>query len=293
MNELPNVITKGQCFLYADDTAIVCTGNTLTEIKQNMATDLASATNWLKSHKLTLNLQKTKAMFFGSNHQLREIQENEMQCNEATIEIVSKYKYLGMILDKNLKFDQHVKYLHGKVYPKMKTLGRIRTQVGQGTALYLYNSLINPLFTFNDYVYASMSEKDKNKLQTLQNSCIRVCLQCHKQTPRKVLYHISGIEPLETQRQWNTAGMVYLGINQDSTPFINDLFSKVEKRAGVVLRSEIQEKLIVPKYKLNLWGNFKYRGAVTYNQIDGEIRLAKTFWTFKKRLKKEEIFKVW
>ena len=132
--------------------------------------DLKSAIGWLNSHKLTLNLQKTKAMFFGSRQKLRNVNIETMVCDDSEIEVVQKYKYLGMILDTELKFDQHVRYLHGKIYPKMKTLGRIRTQVGQGTAIYLYNSLINPLFTFNDFIYASMLEGDKAKLHVLQNS---------------------------------------------------------------------------------------------------------------------------
>ncbi len=258
-----------------------------------MSLNLALATDWLESHRLTLNLQKMKAMFFGTGQQLKEVTLKEMNCNNATIEIVDKYKYLGMILDKELKFDQHVKYLHGKLHPKMKMLGRVRTQVDQGTAIYLYNSLINPHFSFNDYIYASISERDKNKLQVLQNNCIRTCLQCNKRTPRQVLYRASGIVPLETQRQRNTAGIVYLGLNQESTPFINDLFTKVENRTIVTLRSEIPEKLVVPNYRLNICrGNIKYRGPVTYNQIEGHIRTSKTFRNFKKRLKLENVFQI-
>ena len=85
---------------------------------------------------------------------------------------------------------------------------------------------------------------------------------------------------------------MYLGLNQESTPFINALFTKTGSKAGLTLRSEIQEKLEVPRCRLNVCrGNIKYRGPVTYNQIEGHIRTAKTFRNFKKRLKRENVFK--
>ena len=136
-----------------------------------------------------------------------------------------------------------------------------------------------------------MSQSDGNKLQVLQNSCIRICLKCDKCEPRKEMYLKSGIEPLEVQMKWNTAGIVYLGLDQESTPLANNLFSEVNNKAARVLRSEVQENVVVPKTKLNVCrGNIRYQGPVVYNQIDREIHTAKTFKTFKKRLKRNKVF---
>ncbi len=85
---------------------------------------------------------------------------------------------------------------------------------------------------------------------------------------------------------------VYLGVNQESTPFINCLFSKVQNDTGRILRSEINEDLVIPKTRLKVSkGNVRYRGPVVYNQIDRSIRNAQTFKNFKKRLKANNVFK--
>ncbi len=259
VNQLPSIIDKGQCFLYADDTAIVCSKNSITETIGDLMKDLNAGMTWLNNHKLSLNLQKTKVMMFGTNREVNNMSISSVKFGEESLEIVNKYKYLGVVLDGKLKFDQHVKYIHGKIYPKMKTLGRVHNQIGKGTAIYLYKSLINPLFTFSDYIYAGISEQDKSKLQVLQNSCIRICLKCEKRMPRAILYNESGIEPLEVQRSQNTACLVYQGMNQMSTPFINQLYSKVHD-TGRVLRSELKEDLIIPKTCLEVCkGNVRYR----------------------------------
>ena len=68
--------------------------------------------------------------------------------------VTDEYKYLRVILDSQLRFDKHAKYIRSirSVYPKVKTLGHIRTFVSK-TALYLYSSLIQPVFDHADFVY--------------------------------------------------------------------------------------------------------------------------------------------
>ena len=81
----------------------------------------------------------------------------------------------------------------------------------------------------------------------------------------------SGIVPLETQRQRNTAGIVYLGLNRESTPFVNKLFIKVGREAGATLRSEINELVTVLRTKLNIC-----RGK-TFRNFNKGLKQNKTF----------------
>ena len=76
------------------------------------------------------------------------------------------------------------------VYAKLRTLGRVRCCIGTKTALYLYGSLIAPMFSFNDFVYDGLNRMKNDKLQVAQNNCLRICLNCNRLTPR-----ILTIEP--------------------------------------------------------------------------------------------------
>ena len=173
----------------------------------------------------------------------------------------------------------------------MKTLSRVRCYVGKNTALYLYGTLISPLFNFNNYVYDNLSATDNNKLQVIQNNCIRICLKANRTTPREVLYAQSRTCPLSTQQCESTTGIVYLGLNKLSTPFVNNLFTKVESKNQRVLRSEFKGDVMVPCTKLEtVRGNIRYRGPLYYNKIGPDVHTAKTYKTFKRRLKKTNIF---
>ena len=106
-----------------------------------MNIELRQAATWLSDYRLTLNLKKTKAMFFGTGAKLKQINTTQMNFSGVNIDVVDCYKYLGIMLDSQLRFSKHVAYLQSKIWPKMKTLARVRCYIGKTTALYLYNTL--------------------------------------------------------------------------------------------------------------------------------------------------------
>ena len=173
---------------------IACTGTSHQSIADEMHEELAS--RWFNEHKILLNLAKTKVI----SHKLREVAGQDFEYNNISIEVVDRFKYLGIMLDK------HVSHLYSKIYPKLKLLGKIRCNIGQATSIYLYNCLLNPLFAFIDYMYNVINSSDAKKLQVFQNNCIRTCLRCEKLTPR--LYSRSGIKPLNEQRAEHTCSIV-------------------------------------------------------------------------------------
>ena len=123
-------------------------------------------------------------------------------------------------------------------------------------------SRIVPLFTYNDYIYDAMGIVDANKLQVIQNSCIRNCFKCHRQTPRIELYDRSSIVPLYIPRRIHTSSVVHRGLNQNSTTCINNMFNLVGTGEGRVTRSEIRSDVAIPRYRLEQTkGNITYRGG--------------------------------
>ena len=177
------------------------------------------------------------------------------------------------MLDPTLTFSAHAKYLCKKVMPKLKTLGRIRCYIGRPTALYLFNSLIAPLFTFNDFIYDSLSKTDAIKLQVLHNRCIRVCLKCGKRTPRIEMYQQSQILPLYIQRRIHTCGIVHKGLNEESSPYVNNMFNLRGNASGVTTRSETRGDILIKKTRLEMsTGNIVIRGAKYFNEIPPEAR---------------------
>ena len=112
INDMPNVVRNCKIVLYADDTLIYAEGKDADECKYKSTCDIEHITVWLKMNKLKLNEQKTKLMNLNLNS------ETCIEINGRTIENVGSIKYLGMIIDKDLNFNEHVDYICKKIGKK-------------------------------------------------------------------------------------------------------------------------------------------------------------------------------
>ena len=70
--------------------------------------DLKTISDWFKANKLTLNLEKTEYMFFGTNPiKAKPI----LEIDNITLQPVESVKFLGLWLDQNLNWNIHVNNL--------------------------------------------------------------------------------------------------------------------------------------------------------------------------------------
>ena len=124
INSLPDALDGFSTYLYADDTAILTTGDTPEIITDNLNTALSRASDWMNSNKLSLNVSKTKCMYLGTNQRLSRAEFPIVKCNGETVDKVDSFKYLGVYLDNQLHFNIHADYVKRKIFGKMKALAK-------------------------------------------------------------------------------------------------------------------------------------------------------------------------
>ena len=211
----------------------------------------------------------------------------EVVCNNQIIETVVKFKYLGIIIDRYLKFDEHVRYLKGKVYAKMKTLGCVRQFVSQKMSLDMYTSLVVPHLDFGDVIYDAVSKTEAQTLQVPQNQCLRICLKANPRTSIEELHAAAGVPMLIDRRTEHTCNVEYRGVHGLLSQGVNNLYTTVAASHNVNTRNSANDLLEVPKVNLNISkGNIGHRGVVYHNTLPAEIRSANTAYSFKSRSQK-------
>ena len=67
--------------------------------------------NWFKSNQLALNINKIKLMIFGTRQALSKFKNISLTYDNNNIEVVDKFKYLGIVFDPHLSWNDHVKYM--------------------------------------------------------------------------------------------------------------------------------------------------------------------------------------
>ena len=103
--------------IYADDTTLCSTLKINADATQlNM--ELNNVSQWLNLNKLSLNVNKTKAMAFRIT-QKKIIQPN-IQINGSNIEFVENFMFLGITINNKLNWNSHINKVTNKI---SKTVG--------------------------------------------------------------------------------------------------------------------------------------------------------------------------
>ena len=121
----------------------------------------------------------------------------------------------------------------------MKQLGRIKPFIPTDLTIHPYCSLILPHLDYGDTVYEAMSDTLANQLQVIQNNCLRICLVRNKRSPTDELHETACLMRLDVRRKQHVTQQVYKGISDQSTPLINNMFTKVLDTHTVHTRSSV------------------------------------------------------
>ena len=101
----------------------------------------------MKSNQLVLNLTKTKSLFFRTAQKLAGATDFKILIQGKEIGRISKLCYLGVTLDENLSWKEHVGEVFNKVNKRLGLLGRIRSCLTIQAAKCIYNCLILPVLS--------------------------------------------------------------------------------------------------------------------------------------------------
>ena len=120
------------CFQYADDTTLY-KQSTVNELVQNVAdfnNSLRNMASWSNKSNLALNPVKTKQMVLSTNqlarvHDLNN-QTTQLEISNRQLERVSETKLLGVKLQENLKWNDHVKDVANASYGVLRTLRKLK-----------------------------------------------------------------------------------------------------------------------------------------------------------------------
>ena len=111
INDILQLEFLGNILLYADNTVFYYTADSAAELEQMMQRDTMILHKWLCRNVLTMHIGKTCYMTFGRAKNLPDL---DIRIENETIKRVRTYKYLGLVLDENLTFDNHIDHVKKK-----------------------------------------------------------------------------------------------------------------------------------------------------------------------------------
>ena len=111
VNDLPEAVIRCNLLMYADDTVLFYSASQASIIEEKLNEELSVIERWLYKNSLFLNVSKTEAMLFGTSPRLSKVNSFVITGNGSPIKRVSQFKYLGVVFDERLSWNDHVKYI--------------------------------------------------------------------------------------------------------------------------------------------------------------------------------------
>jgi len=169
--------------LFADDGGDVVFGDTAEECQARIQEAADKKADWFDCAGLTLNIDKSEVIGFGFS-------PSPISINGEIISPSTSIKFLGLRIQSNLKWDQHLTDLCNKV---RWSAGRIRSEgslLGEKDKRILYNGWILGLIHTNALAFLpTLTEGQLSSLQTAMNAGIRATLNL----PRKSVISMTTI----------------------------------------------------------------------------------------------------
>ena len=116
------------------------------------------------------------------------IQEFAASFNDTLISTEKSDKYLGVIIDTNLNFSDHIKALEFKISGAVGILYKLKFVLPSKSLVTLYYSVIHSHLLYGLMVRGSTFPTYLNRLATLQNEAIRVIGGCNCNDSATPLY---------------------------------------------------------------------------------------------------------
>ena len=183
INDLPHASDMFSILMYADDTTLFCNfDNVCSENKIN--SELDSIFNWLCSNKLSLNVSKTKFACFHTKQ--KRIVYPDLKINTISIDRVSEFNFLGLIISSDLKWSKQIDHIALKISKVIGIMYRLRPTLPEDILLTIYNSLVMPPFNYCHLVWGC-NIHEGHKLHLLQKKALRIVTNS---------YFIAHSEPL-------------------------------------------------------------------------------------------------
>ena len=137
---------------------------------------------------------------------------NTLLLNHTELEIVDKYNYLGIVLDKHMSLTSLVSNVKKNVIAHLFKLRKLRRIITTDCALSIYKQTILPLFDYGGFMLYSINQSDKNDLQVLQNDALRTCYNVYRRDRVSVknLHTQAKLLSLDQRRQLQLLSLMYI-----------------------------------------------------------------------------------
>ena len=179
INDISNSSSLLRFILYADDTNIFYNSRDIVELGVTVNNELRHVVNWFIANRLSVNIKKTNFVLFGTYAKLKNKPSLKITMNDIEIARSKTAKFLGVLIDCNLTWTDHIELVSQKISKNVGIIKRIRHCLLSNVLNTLYNTLILPYLNYCNLIRANSGPTSLQSLLVLQKKLCESSRQVH------------------------------------------------------------------------------------------------------------------
>ena len=276
----------GNIRIFADDTNIFFKCKDTKDITRIGCLLMTQLNQWFKANKLTLNADKSNFVVFRSKQKKLENIPDQIKFENLSINRSNSIKYLGVILDEHLTWNEHINDLCNKLKRHFKTFYCIRRFLNREQIKTIYYALIYSRIKYGITVYGTACKNQIAKIQTLQNRLLKVLLTRGYRYSTNSLHNELEVLKVTDIAKVNSLTFVYNYFNNKLPNIFDNYFTVFNEVHRINTRGSKNQIIIINMHNSNNGGStMKVRGAKLWNNTGAKIKRLKNVKNFRKQVK--------
>ena len=287
VNDIFNTSSLLSFVLFADDTNIFCSHKDFDSLIDILNFEINKVSNWFKSNKLSLNINKTHSMYFKLHSHNTDIQLN-IKIDDILIEQKESSKFLGVIIDEKLTWNEHLHHIIMRISRSIGIISKLRFVLPQSTLYTLYNSLILPYISYCNIVWANCGSTKINSIFLLQKRALRLCTGSHYLAHTDPLFRKFKTLKISDLNSVQVAIVMFKFINKQLPPSFDSMFNLNNAVHSYPTRISGNFHLTNPKLSIS-HKSIRHFGPDLWKELSENTKSCTTLYSFKATLKRNLI----
>ena len=275
INDIFLFINDAKIANYADDNTPYSTKENIESLLRTLENETSILFEWFHSNEMKSNEDKCR-LIVANNSAL------SVKIGNVNIKSSDSVNLLGVQIDKEITFNEHISKLYKKGNQKLHALSRIAKYLDKDKLRLIMKAFIQSQFNDCSLVWMFHSRIINNKINKLHERALRVVYKNTNLTFEELLILDNSVT-IHHKNLQKLAVQMYKIKNNLSLPLIKELFKSHESHY------ELRDARCweIPHVRTISYGieTLRYRGPITWEMIPISIKESTTLEVFKSKIK--------
>ena len=284
INDLPLITRHSEVNMFADDTTFYAAAKSPETLELVLNSELANINDWCQENRMCPNAGKTKCMLVTTSKKRSMLTKKELGIyfNSIHLDNVNSEKLLGVVIQNDLSWSEHINTVCKKIKSKLYLLHQIKAFLPCTARKQFFNSFILPHFDYCLSIWGCCGANDLKRLDRLLKKSMRLILSSDIYLSEDDMYRELRWLPLSYRYKLKVVTLVYKGLNSLAPSYISSMLNHYEPKTSMCIRSVEAKHLEVPFIRFSVYKRaFSVNGPKLYNELPLHIRESKSLASFK------------